>query len=126
MKFRRLCLAAAAALALGLQSCAPSVRDVAGIYGGIIHDTSDKPTEYFMQLYADQRYALRRTVIDDEGKTSCRTGTWTIEGRTVVLRADAEKDLRFAFERGALRLNANVQGVDSLPYDQTTLPALYR
>lgn len=105
-------------------SCTVSMKDVQGIYLGVMTDLNDKSAEYFLQLYQNGQYTLRKTPYEDGVRNLFRTGTWFVDGLTVVLVADGEKDVRFVWERGTLRLEAAASALQALPFDHVSLKRL--
>ena len=65
--------------------CSISSKDVKGIYLGVMNDLNDKSAEYFIQLYENGQYALRKTPYEDGSHSLFRSGRWSIDGSLIIL-----------------------------------------
>ena len=109
-------------LTIGLfWACSVRIQDVQGLYAGVVNEPNGKPAEYFIQLYSNSQYAMRKTIYEDLIRNVSRIGSWSISGSIITLTADGEKDIRFVFERSALRIEATVGSTSTLPFDLISL-----
>ena len=109
------------ALILLFIACTVRKQDVEGLYLGIVQEVNGKPAEYFVELYSNGQFVLRKTNYEEVLRSISRSGSWSISGSIITLVTDGEKDIRVVYERSALRLEAQSIAQPELPFDQISL-----